>query len=384
MENRCVAIKQDGERCTLSRSHGNRCKRHHDMLIRNGPYTTEINEERNKQMREVDQEYIRVNTLLLTENDENKRNALIRDRDARIAYMKGLHMMDIRKIERRQQREIQETGIEPEADSRRIREQENQQRRKAQQQDMLNRVNARRNDIQEQQAILAAIVMNNLAINNQANVQQNQPQNQNLRDFVKDKQNVHTAVAVKQTKDIVDKILKIPVPEEYRWNTSYCSKTPGEIITDCKLTPKAAWQMQAKYSQEENIYEMGVGIYGKVLDGVWQYIKSSKDKADVISALRVELEDSVGMCAQGNLSRICNILAGFMDGVGSQESLAEILGRELPRLIQIIDPRTRMKEAINLMSNNNVPKDERMIWIEPLFEDVEDEEQRASIFELIH
>jgi hypothetical protein len=354
------------------------------MLIRNGPYTTEINEERNKQMREVDQEYIRVNTLLLTENDENKRNALIRDRDARIAYMKGLHMMDIRKIERRQQREIQETGIEPEADSRRIREQENQQRRKAQQQDMLNRVNARRNDIQEQQAILAAIVMNNLAINNQANVQQNQPQNQNLRDFVKDKQNVHTAVAVKQTKDIVDKILKIPVPEEYRWNTSYCSKTPGEIITDCKLTPKAAWQMQAKYSQEENIYEMGVGIYGKVLDGVWQYIKSSKDKADVISALRVELEDSVGMCAQGNLSRICNILAGFMDGVGSQESLAEILGRELPRLIQIIDPRTRMKEAINLMSNNNVPKDERMIWIEPLFEDVEDEEQRASIFELIH
>lgn len=377
MEDRCVAIKQDGDRCTRTRTDGDRCKIHHDYVLRHGPNATELREELNKQKKEIDEEYIRVNTLIANETDPNIKAILIRDRNARIGFMKGDHMLRFRAIERRHEQQIQLTGIDPDADARRRR----REREERDRQEMLNRVNARQEDIREQQAILAAIVMNNLAMNNRENVQQNQ--NQNLRDFVKDKQNVHTAVAVKQTKDIVEKILKIPVPEEYRWNMNYCSKTPGEIITDCKLTPKAAWQMQAKYSQDENIYEMGTGIYGKVLDGVWQFIKSSRDKADIISALRQEMEDSIGMCAQGNLSRMCNILAGFMDGVGSQESLAEILGRELPILMNVDDPRMRMKEAINLLSNNRVPKQEWLTWIEPLFDDVEDKEQRRNIFELL-
>jgi hypothetical protein len=64
-----------------------------------------------------------------------------------------------------------------------------------------------------------------------------------------------------------------------------------------------------------------------VLDGLWQYIKHSEHKKDLCKILAAELKENVGQCLQGNLSRLCNVLAGYMEGVGSQESVAEILGR---------------------------------------------------------
>lgn len=378
MDFKCVAIKQDGERCSHVRSNNDRCKMHHNILQRNGPHTTERNEELYKQKKEIDSLYQRFNPLIANEDDMTKRTEIMKDRDTELALMRGQHKRRIRVIERRQQEEIQRTGIDPDAAANARRQQEQLEREERDRQMMLNRINAARNGfIGEQAQILAGIVAAR-----QANGANGDPNN-NLRAFAKDNQNVHTSVAVKQTKDIVQKILQIPVPEEYQWNMKYCSKTPGEIIVDCKLTPKAAWQMQAKYSQDEDIYEMGKGIYGKVLDGVWQFVINSNDKADIISALRQELEDSIGMCAQGNLSRICNILAGFMEGIGSQESLAEILGRELPILMRIEDAKSRMKEAINLMSKNNVPREQWYTWVEPLFYDVEDQEELTKVFELI-
>ena len=187
-----------------------------------------------------------------------------------------------------------------------------------------------------------------------------------LRAFAGDRQNVHTTHAVKQTMDIVERILKIPVPPEYRWNMNECSRTPGEIILECKVGPTATWQMMAKYCQADNVYEMGKGIYGRVLDCVWQYIKGSEHKKDLYKILKAEMEDNIGMCAQGNLSRLANIVAGYMEGVGPQESVAEILGRLLPPLMQIEDEGERLEKAKKIMDDYHVPVDDRPQWLEAL------------------
>jgi hypothetical protein len=187
-----------------------------------------------------------------------------------------------------------------------------------------------------------------------------------LRAFARDRQNVHTTHAVKQTMDIVERILKIPVPPEYRWNMNECSKTPGEIILECKVGPTATWQMMAKYCQADNVYEMGKGIYGRVLDCVWQYIKGSEHKNDLYKILKAEMEDNIGMCAQGNLSRLANIVAGYMEGVGPQESLAEILGRLLPPLMDIEDEGERLDKAKKIMDDYHVPVDDRAAWLREL------------------
>ena len=187
-----------------------------------------------------------------------------------------------------------------------------------------------------------------------------------LEQFAQDRQKVHTTHAVNQTKEIVARILKIPVPPEYRWNMDECSKTPGEIILECKVSPTATWQMMAKYCQADNVYEMGKGIYGRVLDCVWQYIKGSEHKEDLCKILKTEMQDNIGMCAQGNLSRLANIVAGYMEGVGAQESLAEILGRLLPPLMEIVDEGERLDKAKKIMDDYHVPVDDRPQWLEAL------------------
>ena len=188
-----------------------------------------------------------------------------------------------------------------------------------------------------------------------------------LQRFADDNQNVHTTEAVNRTKQVVKEVLKITVPQDYRWNVRTVSKTPGEIIMNCALGINACRIMMDKYTLDENIYEMGNGIYGKVLDGVWQYIKNSNDKEDLCKILAQELRENVGMCLQGNLSRLCNVLAGYMDGM-SQESVAEILGREFAIISQIADNDERFSKANKILDDNNVTNPViREEWISALF-----------------
>jgi len=138
---------------------------------------------------------------------------------------------------------------------------------------------------------------------------------------------------------------------------------------ECNLSQKAAWQMMSQYAQDTSIYDIEVGIYGKVLDCVWQYVKASSDKEDLCRIIKRELEDNIGMCAQGNLSRICNVLAGYMDGIGSQESLSERLGRLLPPLMELEDVTERIRQALVILRDNHVPVGEWDTWMDPLIED---------------
>jgi hypothetical protein len=183
---------------------------------------------------------------------------------------------------------------------------------------------------------------------------------------VRDPQNVHTTEAVVQTKEIVARIRLIPVPPEYRWHPLNCSKTPFEIGMFCQLSQRAAWQMISQYAQDTAIYDIEPGIYGKVLDSVWQYISTSSEKEELCKVIKQEMEDNIGMCAQGNLSRICNVLAGYMEGVGPQESVAEILGRLLPQLMLIEDVAERILSAFNILKDNKVPIEDWDAWVDPL------------------
>lgn len=195
------------------------------------------------------------------------------------------------------------------------------------------------------------------------------PQNRNLTRlgrFAADKQNIHTTRVVQSTKDVCERMLRINVPAEYRWNLTTCSKTPGEIISECKLSVASTSQLMARYLQPEDIYEMGVGIYGRVLDGVWQYIRESPEKAELCKILANELQDNVGMCLQGNLTRICNCLSGYLDGVTTRESHAEILGREFPKLLEVTNVQERIAKGKHILEDIGVPTAEWDVWLDAL------------------
>jgi hypothetical protein len=184
--------------------------------------------------------------------------------------------------------------------------------------------------------------------------------------FHEDNQNVHLTVTVNEVvKKTIQKVITIPVPAEYGHNMATLSKTPGEIIAECKLSIPAGKLLVEKYTSDETIYDMVSGIYGKTLDSIWQYIKNSSDKAVLIKTLKIELEDNIGMCAQGNLTRLCNVLQGYLEDM-PKPCIADILGDLLPPLMTITDLTIRREKALQIMRTHNVPDDQQEMWLEPL------------------
>ena len=156
-------------------------------------------------------------------------------------------------------------------------------------------------------------------------------------------------------------VLAIPVPDEYQTESL---KTVGEIILNCKLSKQAAVQMTTRYCSDDSIYEYGPGIYARVLNSVWQFILGSEHKDDLCAILRSEMEDNINMCAQGNLSRLCNILSGYMDSL-VVETTAEQLQRRMAEIVAS-DATDKTTQALKLLQELTIPSQEWGAWLEPL------------------
>ena len=156
------------------------------------------------------------------------------------------------------------------------------------------------------------------------------PRERTLAEIAADRQNIHTTEVMNKFKTMVELIRKIEVPEEYRWSMTKMSKTMVEIISECDLTPRAAWQFSSKYYSDETIFDMENGIFGKLMDSVWQHVKNLEDPASLKQIVKEELEMNIGTCAQGNLTRVANILVGILDGLDPQEeSRLEKIGKAI-------------------------------------------------------
>jgi hypothetical protein len=181
-----------------------------------------------------------------------------------------------------------------------------------------------------------------------------------LGQFANDNQNVHRAATVQMVTDVIDRVLKIPVPPEYVGN-----RTTGEILLHVPMCPESVQWFIKKYYAQEDIYEYGNGIYSRVTNSVWQYIKHSPDKKDLCSIFSTEIKDSIGMCAQGNLTRICNVLAGYLEGVNT-ETQGEQLQRRMAKLMDLENPEDRIREGKKILEELSVPLAEQDSWIEAL------------------
>lgn len=189
-----------------------------------------------------------------------------------------------------------------------------------------------------------------------------------LAKFARDNQNVHTTRIVDMTKHVISTILNMDRPDGFK-NKNPSKSIFAHIIMTCPFTERAVLQFSQKYWQREDIYNMGTGIYNRVVDAVWYYITQSSHKDDLAKIFADEIDSSVGMCAQGNLSRLCNVLSGYLDGVGDMRSTAEILGDEFAAISREDNVHHRIALAIGVLTRNNIPKQEWITWIHPIAED---------------
>ena len=367
---RCIAInKKDGLRCSKRATTDRRCGVHHAIVLKEGPNHVELLEVKysyKERRRALNKQLTEAIEALGPQPRVHARDDLRRTFDDRFRVLLQQEREEYNIVRQRQQDDIERTGINPDAvqDARRREQAQQAQARRNERLAALNhdqeiRLNQRVREIQ------------------QINVEvQRQVDQRPLANFANDRQNVHTTSAVRQTMNTIKEILKIEVPEEYRWNMRTVSKTMSEIISECNLSPASAWQMVAKYCSDETIYDLVPGVYGKVLDSVWQYIKTSPDKDDLKRILTSEMKDNIGMCAQGNLSRLTNILAGYLECVVAEESMVEQLGRLLPALMNIEDIPMRLNAAANLFKNIGLPQDQWEPWVHGLLMDQDDHDYR--------
>jgi hypothetical protein len=316
----CCSIKSDGHQCTRRILEGTRCQQHEQTFQITGPNAT-----RRKEMVLI---HKRLN------NEIYERWKVTRDNATRQAELRAediRHRIELDSFFRL----IRDTGQEH-ADDEFI---------------------ARR--LERREAVLQA--RHEERVRRFNNVQQ-APVQRELEAFALDRQNVHTTVVVSAVKTMITKVLEIPVPVEYRTETM---KTLSEVIDQCQPPLKAVWQMAAKYCNNEDIYDMGPGIYAKVLNAVWQFIKTSEHQQDLKDILKAELTDSIGMCAQGNLSRICNVLSGYMEGLDVRSD-REVLGDKLAQLREIEDVQQRIHVGRALLHNLHIPETEWAPWLEAL------------------
>jgi hypothetical protein len=358
----CCGIKKCGTRCETMIIDGTRCGIHKRTMEKVGPnqirrYELKLVHDRNLKLLRMNLEMRLItredydNQILIEKISYQTKflNLQFLIRDETIANGNQNADIPYRERERERRRQIQEL-VRQRWEQREARHQQRVQMH-AQAQAFNNQLNAH-----DQQALQGMGV--------QAQI------HGELRQFANDNQNIHTSIVVQKVKDTVTKILKIQVPIEYHSDTL---KTLGEIILDCKLSKKAAQQMTVFYCNDSDIYELGKGIYANVLNSIWQYIKSSENSEDLKKILRNEMEDNIGMCAQGNLSRICNILSGYLDGlVVDTRSINEIIGTKLIELMKLEDVRERLVQARAFLDLHKIPKNDWREWLLPLIEQEED------------
>jgi len=198
------------------------------------------------------------------------------------------------------------------------------------------------------------------------------PRPRTLHAIAADRQNVHTAVVARQTNDGLNKLLEVhreagqPRLRSADWFASkWLTKSygPWERVR-AVVDDMYRWYKQS-YCREENDH-----LYRRALDGLYLLIKqTSNNNADLNSELhkRVfeECFESIGLCCDGHISRLCNVLVGFDESFTPPVPFGEILQSKMAAISMMeIETEEKIRQATAFFNEFAVPEPDRTAWLE--------------------
>lgn len=183
------------------------------------------------------------------------------------------------------------------------------------------------------------------------------PPKTELEAFAQDNQNIHRKVVADNTNDQTEKLLAVTVPSD--------QDTLKEIKTlfgedSSVMDDVVAWYGVTMCRAKDDC------LYKRTLDGLWTLIKASPHKDDLSKRLVEELSDAVGLCCEGHLSRLCNVLVGFDDAFRSVVSPKEILQQRMAEIAAMEDTPTLAKQlfAQKVLEELAIPVAEHAAWLD--------------------
>ena len=181
-----------------------------------------------------------------------------------------------------------------------------------------------------------------------------------------DRQNVHTTVVAEQTSAGEAKLLSVKTDGKgvglkilrfYSMQAGTLHKVLN-VMNDVD-----AWYTRAACRTA------GYYLYRRVLEGLWTLIEQQDEERcqELKKRLWEEMTESVGMCCEGHISRLVNVMVGFDDAFKPKPSAGEILQSKIAEIagmkISEIDKQVR---ARTFMTGVGMSAEEMTPWLEAL------------------
>jgi len=186
-----------------------------------------------------------------------------------------------------------------------------------------------------------------------------------LRAFAADAQSVHRSSVQSATERSVRLLMERAVPAEQ-------DTIAG--VTAAFLTPAIVrWDTDA--GRDHALHEVATNYmdtvafsvrYGDVMDRVWAYLQSHAEKAELIVRLAQEVTEGIGMCSNGKMARLVNVLQGYDESLFT-EPPKEAFQEKIARL-RTKPAEERAPAAALLFEEYRIPEEERGAWREALEE----------------
>lgn len=125
-----------------------------------------------------------------------------------------------------------------------------------------------------------------------------------------------------------------------------------------------------EWGKRPSVMKKGENVYKATLRGLWAKIKTYEPelKGELIKRLFEEAYEAVGLCADGHVGRLCNVLVGFDPEFSCSLSPMEYFQNNIALIAgNIHAPQsTKILQAKALMDDVKMPEEEREAWLEAL------------------
>jgi len=193
-----------------------------------------------------------------------------------------------------------------------------------------------------------------------------------LRAFANDTQSVHRSSVQTATERAIAIVLRHPVPTDQNTILEISTQFTRNIrfypanATDTRTREAITQQVIDELTSDYNLKSAFDHTYAEVLDHVWSFIRSQVHKKELVIRLAQEVIEGTGMCSNGKMARLLNVLQGFDDALVAvpprelfQSAIARLMANPLD---------TREAAARSLFTEYQIPAEEHAVWLEPLLE----------------
>ena len=188
-----------------------------------------------------------------------------------------------------------------------------------------------------------------------------------IQRLANDRQNVHTGPVVKQTNVGEEKLLAVRTD----------GKPVGLRILRNFVNRGGSMQNFLRVANDvEHWYSVmtcrtaGDRLYGRLLEGLWTLIEQQPEaqRGELKTRLWQEATESVGMCCEGHIARLVNVMSGFDEAFRPRVSIGEAIQSKMAELAgkAHLSPSQRVEVARVFLTELALTAEEQAPWLEAL------------------